>query len=203
MNNNYDLNLNTTSIETNIGETLIEIELPGGARGVKGDKGDRGDIGPQGIQGVKGDSGVWTGDETPPSDYDVWIIPDGTPGTIPTKTSDLTNDSGFISTESDPVFSGSPAANITSSDITSWNNKSTFSGSYNDLTNKPNIPDSTSDLTNDSGFITNSVNNLTNYTTTTNLTTLLDDKQNVVLSGTTAPTSSLGEDGDVYLQYEE
>lgn len=28
------------------------------------------------------------------------------------------------------------------------------SGSYNDLTNKPTIPDSTSDLTNDSGFIT-------------------------------------------------
>ena len=29
-----------------------------------------------------------------------------------------------------------------------------FSGDYNDLTNKPDIPDSTSDLTNDSGFIT-------------------------------------------------
>lgn len=28
------------------------------------------------------------------------------------------------------------------------------SGSYNDLSNKPNIPDSTSDLTNDSGFLT-------------------------------------------------
>lgn len=32
--------------------------------------------------------------------------------------------------------------------------KSLFSGSYNDLTNKPNIPTKTSDLTNDSGFIT-------------------------------------------------
>lgn len=30
------------------------------------------------------------------------------------------------------------------------------SGNYNDLTNKPNIPDSTSDLTNDSGFLTSS-----------------------------------------------
>lgn len=29
-----------------------------------------------------------------------------------------------------------------------------FSGDYNDLTNRPTIPDSTSDLTNDSGFIT-------------------------------------------------
>ena len=31
-----------------------------------------------------------------------------------------------------------------------------FSGSYNDLTNKPSIPSATSDLTNDSGFITSS-----------------------------------------------
>ena len=40
-------------------------------------------------------------------------------------------------TETDPVFSASAASGITSSDITSWNNKSNFSGSYNDLTNKP------------------------------------------------------------------
>lgn len=60
---------------------------------------------------------------------------------IPTKTSDLTNDSGFITsyTETDPVFSASAAADITSTDITNWNNKSDFSGNYNDLTNKPNI----------------------------------------------------------------
>ena len=42
---------------------------------------------------------------------------------VPTATSDLTNDSGFITTESDPVFMGSPAANILTSDITHWNNK--------------------------------------------------------------------------------
>lgn len=41
-------------------------------------------------------------------------------------------------TETDPVFSASAAAGISSTDITNWNNKSTFSGSYNDLTNKPN-----------------------------------------------------------------
>lgn len=38
-----------------------------------------------------------------------------------------------------------------------------FSGSYTDLTNKPTIPTKVSDLQNDSGFITNTVNNLTNY----------------------------------------
>jgi len=60
---------------------------------------------------------------------------------VPTKVSDLTNDSGFITsyTETDPVFSASPAATITSADITAWNGKSTFSGSYNDLTDKPTI----------------------------------------------------------------
>lgn len=71
---------------------------------------------------------------------------------IPTKTSELTNDSGFITsyTETDPVFNASAAKNITSSDITNWNNKSTFSGSYNDLTNKPTIPDELADLSDDS-----------------------------------------------------
>lgn len=113
----------------------------------------------------------------------------------PTKLSQFTNDSGFITsyTETDPIFSASPAAGITSSDITSWDNKSDFSGDYNDLTNKPTIPaaqvnadwsatsgvarilnkptipSTTSDLTNDSGFITNAVDNLVNYTPTTSL----------------------------------
>ena len=43
----------------------------------------------------------------------------------------------------------SAAATITSQDITDWNNKSDFSGSYNDLTDKPTIPTKTSQLTND------------------------------------------------------
>lgn len=47
---------------------------------------------------------------------------------IPTQTSQLTNNSGFITSESDPVFSASPAANITSSDITNWNNKTSNTG---------------------------------------------------------------------------
>lgn len=60
---------------------------------------------------------------------------------IPTKVSDLTNDSGFITsyTETDPVFSASVASSITAADITAWNGKSTFSGSYNDLTDKPTL----------------------------------------------------------------
>ena len=92
---------------------------------------------------------------------------------VPTKVSDLANDSGFITsyTETDPVFGASAAATITSADITAWNGKSTFSGSYNDLTDKPTlfsgdyndlsnkptiptVPTNVSAFTNDAGYIT-------------------------------------------------
>lgn len=60
---------------------------------------------------------------------DVWqngeSVLDGTIGkvTVPTNTSDLTNDSGFITTETDPVFGASAAKNITASNISTWNGK--------------------------------------------------------------------------------
>lgn len=43
--------------------------------------------------------------------------------TIPTKTSDLNNDSGFITSETDPIFSASTASSITATDVTNWNGK--------------------------------------------------------------------------------
>ena len=52
---------------------------------------------------------------------------------VPTKTSDLTNDSQFVKSTS--------LATVATS------------GSYNDLSNKPTIPTKTSDLTNDSDFV--------------------------------------------------
>ena len=91
---------------------------------------------------------------------------------IPINTSDLNNDSGFITsyTETDPIFTNSPAHGITNNDINNWNNKSNFSGNYNDLTNKPtNI----SSFTNDAGYVTNNVNDLTNYYTKTEIDALL------------------------------
>ena len=64
---------------------------------------------------------------------------------VPTKTSDLTNDSGFISTETDPT-------------VPSWakqNTKPTYTASeVGALPDTTTIPSKTSDLTNDSGFIT-------------------------------------------------
>lgn len=72
-------------------------------------------------------------------------------------------------------------------------------GNYNDLLNKPNIPSKTSDLTNDSGYITNTVDNLTNYykkTETYNQTevnNLLTNKANT--SDIPTKTSQLTNDG--------
>ena len=131
--------------------------------------------------------------------------------TVPTKTSDLTNDSGFVdntyhdSTKQNSLVSGtniktinnesllgSGNINITSgggtmvdmrvngSSIVDSNNVGNIAteGTYNATTNKiatmSDVPDSTSDLTNDSGFITNSVNNLTNYYTKAETDNLLD-----------------------------
>ena len=71
---------------------------------------------------------------------------------IPTKTSDLTNDSGFITSSS--------------------------------------LPTKVSDLTNDSGFITNTVNNLSNYYTKAQTDNLLDDKADVSSLSTVATTGS-------------
>ena len=66
------------------------------------------------------------------------------------------------------AHTASTTVHVTSEEKTTWNNKSNFSGSYNDLTdkptlfsgdyndleNKPTIPSKTSDLTNDSDFAT-------------------------------------------------
>jgi hypothetical protein len=89
--------------------------------------------------------------------------------TIPTKMSQLTNDSEYATVNDIRMFQNDLevlASNmhnhsnkatldgITDEKVAEWNNKSNFSGSYNDLTNKPTIPSKTSELTNDSGFLT-------------------------------------------------
>lgn len=78
-------------------------------------------------------------------------------GEIPTKLSELENDSGFIKdyTETDPTVP-SYVKNIKESDIENWNSKSEFSGNYNDLTNKPTIPTvptKVSELENDKNYL--------------------------------------------------
>lgn len=58
-------------------------------------------------------------------------------GTITLGSNSITPLTSF--TETDPVFTASAAHGISSSDISNWNGKSDFSGSYNDLTDKPAI----------------------------------------------------------------
>ena len=85
--------------------------------------------------------------------------------TIPTNTSDLTNNSGFLSSEVDgsttnelQTISKAGGA-ITLSD--NGGSITVFDGDYNDLSNTPTIPTTTSDLTNDSGFLTTEVDGST------------------------------------------
>lgn len=126
---------------------------------------------------------------------------------VPTKTSDLTNDNGFISSipvASDTMLGGikvgenlsitadgvlsakgggttdysvllnKPVLNTANTKSLAVDSNETINGvvslhkisktgSYEDLLNKPTIPTKTSGLENDSGFITNTVNDLTNY----------------------------------------
>ena len=63
-------------------------------------------------------------------------------GTITLGSNSITPLTSF--TETDPIFTASPANGISSSDISNWNGKSDFSGSYNDLSDKPTIPDAVS-----------------------------------------------------------
>ena len=53
--------------------------------------------------------------------------------TIPTKLSDLQNDSSFITVETDPIFTSSPAHNVTNEDITKLSNLSGINTGDQDL----------------------------------------------------------------------
>lgn len=156
------------------------------------------------------DAVEWSNVLNKPSDVSYWNNDAGyiTSAALPTKTSDLTNDSGFLTsyTETDPIYSASPAAGITSADISSWDAKSDFSGSYNDLTDKPTIPTVNNatltiqrNSTNVGTFTANASSNKTinitvpttvaelsdasTYVTQSNLATQLANKQNVLTAG--------------------
>ena len=59
--------------------------------------------------------------------YDATTNKIATMSEIPTNVSDLNNDSGFITNETDPIFTTSAAYGISSSDISNWNGKGTYS----------------------------------------------------------------------------
>lgn len=65
------------------------------------------------------------------------------------------------------------------------------------LSDDTSIPSTTSDLTNDSGFIDKSVNDLNNYTTTTDLNTALNGKVNTSSIGVASGVAELDASGKV------
>ena len=93
-------------------------------------------------------------------------------------------------TETDPIFTASPAHGITANDITNWNNKSDFSGSYNDLTDKPTIPVLPSNIVN-------------TVTTTAGAHTVITNKTGNVSFNVPTKTSHLTNDSGFLTSYTE
>ena len=86
---------------------------------------------------------------------------------IPTKVSQLENDSGYLTKHQDltpyakttdlKAHTGNSTVHVTAEEKAAWNGKSNFSGSYNDLSDKPTIPtvpSKVSAFTNDAGYLT-------------------------------------------------
>ena len=128
---------------------------------------------------------------------------------IPTKTSQLNNDSGYITANDAPVKSVdgatgdvvTNAVKTTTQTLTETQKQqartnigagtSSFDGDYNSLVNKPTIPTKTSQLTNDSGFITDAA--LTGYAKTTDIPTKTSqlDNDSYYITASEAPVQSV------------
>lgn len=137
---------------------------------------------------------------------------------IPTKTSEITNDSGYITANDVPVKSvdgatGDVVTNAVKTTVQTLTDAqkqqartnigagtSSFDGDYNSLTNKPTIPTKTSQLTNDSGFITDAA--LTGYAKTTDIptkTSQLENDSHYITANEAPVTSVNNKTGAVHL----
>ncbi len=134
-----------------------QIYIPG-IPGPKGEKGDRGERGPQGTQGTRGATGYSGAQKilyVTAAEYDallykdptiLYCITDGTPTPVGNTQADWTE----TDTAAPSYIKNKPDLKPVAT-----------SGSYNDLSDKPEIPTKVSELTNDSGF-TNDYTELTN-----------------------------------------
>lgn len=119
--------------------------------------------------------------------------------TIPTKVSELINDKNYMTTIPESYTAAIEEALGTKVDLANgkkvvdttktyedniWYNANAINGVCNDFIGDlesiaKSVPTTTSQLTNNSGFITKSVSDLTNYTNNNNLSSLMSAKQNV------------------------
>ena len=129
-------------------EQLASLKGPKGEQGIQGPQGLQGEAGLQGPKGDKGEPGLKGADGLTTSievNGQVYTHVSGkiTLPKYPDKLSELANDAGFITDTDIDTSQNHTHANKTSLDkiteqkMTSWDNKSNFSGSYNDLTNIP------------------------------------------------------------------
>ena len=127
--------------------------------------GSGGGSGGSGVNSVNGKTG-----DVVLNAADIGALPNTT--VIPSKTSQLANDSGYITESSAPVISvDGETGDVTTNAIKSTQQNlsdaqkaqartnigagtSSFDGNYSSLSGKPTIPSNTSQLNNDSGFIT-------------------------------------------------
>ena len=101
---------------------------------------------------------------------------------VPTKLSQLEDDKN-IATLNDLHGHNNKAVidGITSEQVAKWDSNTSFDGDYYSLKNKPNIPTHTSELQNDSGFITEIPNE---YITETELENVMNSIEKTVSSDT-------------------
>lgn len=126
---------------------------------------------------------------------------------IPSKTSDLTNDSNFVSdanyvhtdnnyttTEKNKLSGIESGAQVNKIETIKVNNVAqTITSKAVDIT----VPTNNNQLTNGAGYITKNVNDLTNYTTTSDMNNLLGDKLDASLKGAANGLAELDENGKV------
>ena len=195
----------TASIDSNIGTPSVDITLGGTdldrtfAFEFHNLKGSKGDTGANGLDAKINGVNTLTIEEG----QNITITQEGSTMTISstgggggsTNYNDLSNKPSInnVTLQGNKTLTDlgiQPSGNyVTPSDLSTV----ATTGNYSDLNGKPTIPTKTSDLNNDSGFITNSVDNLTNYYTKSSTDTLLgnkEDKSNKVTSLSSSSTDT-------------
>lgn len=178
MNNpDFEINLTNSSVENE--KSYFEIELNGGARGVKGDTGAAGQDGQDGYSPTveTSKSGKTTTITiTDVNGTHVAEIKDGEDGS---SSGDMlksvydTNNNGIVD-NAEKVNNHTVEKDVPSNAVFTDTTYSAGTGISINNNTISNTITKTSDISNDSGFITKEVNNLTNYTLKTSTGSLID-----------------------------